>query len=99
VTIAKRVWDLADLGQVLVIRTVAGHLVGSGISFEDGGKRELKGVPGVWRLFMFGCAHLLRRCRVLSLRLDVDGLRTPLSAPYMADLRPCRERNPVPAKL
>jgi class 3 adenylate cyclase len=51
VTIAKRVCDLAGPGQVLVTRTVADHLVGSGISFEDGGDRELKGVPGVWRLF------------------------------------------------
>jgi class 3 adenylate cyclase len=54
VTIAKRVCDLADLaepGQVLVTRTVTDQVVGSGISFEDGGDRELKGVPGVWRLF------------------------------------------------
>jgi class 3 adenylate cyclase len=51
VTIAKRVCDLAGPGQVLVTRTVADHLVGSGIGFEDGGDRELKGVPGVWRLF------------------------------------------------
>jgi class 3 adenylate cyclase len=51
VTIAKRVCDLAGPGQVLVTRTVADHLVGSGFGFEDGGRRELKGVPGVWRLF------------------------------------------------
>jgi class 3 adenylate cyclase len=51
VTIAKRVCDLAGPGQVLVTRTVTDHLVGSGITFEDGGDRELKGVPGVWRLF------------------------------------------------
>jgi class 3 adenylate cyclase len=51
VTIAKRVCDLAGPGQVLVTRTVADHVVGSGIGFEDGGDRELKGVPGVWRLF------------------------------------------------
>jgi class 3 adenylate cyclase len=51
VTIAKRVCDLAGPGQVVVTRTVTDHLLGSGISFEDAGKRELKGVPGVWRLF------------------------------------------------
>jgi class 3 adenylate cyclase len=51
VTIAKRVCDLAGPGRVLVTRTVADLVVGSGIGFEDGGKRELKGVPGVWRLF------------------------------------------------
>jgi class 3 adenylate cyclase len=54
VTIAKRVCDLAASGQVLVTRTVADHLVGSGIVFEDRGDRELKGVPGVWRLFAVG---------------------------------------------
>jgi class 3 adenylate cyclase len=51
VTIAKRVCDLAKPGQVLVTRTVTDLVVGAGISFEDGGDRELKGVPGVWRLF------------------------------------------------
>jgi class 3 adenylate cyclase len=51
VTIAKRVCDLAGPGQVLVTRTVADHLVGSGLGFEDSGDRELKGVPGVWRLY------------------------------------------------
>jgi class 3 adenylate cyclase/pimeloyl-ACP methyl ester carboxylesterase len=52
VTIAKRVCDLAGPGQVLVTRTVTDLVVGSGINFEDGGDRELKGVPGVWRLFV-----------------------------------------------
>jgi class 3 adenylate cyclase len=52
VTIAKRVCDLAGPGQVLVTKTVVDLVVGSGISFEDAGDRELKGVPGVWRLFV-----------------------------------------------
>jgi class 3 adenylate cyclase len=52
VTIAKRVCDLARPGQVLVTRTVTDLVAGSGISFEDGGDRDLKGVPGVWRLFV-----------------------------------------------
>jgi class 3 adenylate cyclase len=51
VTIAKRVCDLAGPGQVLVTRTVTDLVVGSGVRFKDGGDRELKGVPGVWRLF------------------------------------------------
>jgi class 3 adenylate cyclase len=51
VTIAKRVCDLAGPAEVLVTRTVADHVVGSGIEFEDRGERELKGVPGRWRLF------------------------------------------------
>jgi class 3 adenylate cyclase/pimeloyl-ACP methyl ester carboxylesterase len=51
VTIAKRVCDLAVPGQVLVSETVLGHMVGSGIKFNDEGEHELKGVPGSWRLF------------------------------------------------
>jgi class 3 adenylate cyclase len=51
VTIAKRVCDLARPGEVAVTRTVTDHVVGSGIEFEDHGDRELKGVPGTWRLF------------------------------------------------
>jgi class 3 adenylate cyclase len=51
VTIAKRVCDLAGPGQVLVTRTVSDQVVGSGIAFEERGDRELKGVPGEWRLF------------------------------------------------
>jgi class 3 adenylate cyclase len=51
VSIAKRVCDLAGPDQVLVSETVRGHLVGAGIEFANEGKRELKGVPGTWRLF------------------------------------------------
>jgi class 3 adenylate cyclase len=51
VNIAKRVCDLAGPGQVLVSETVRGHMVGSGIEFDDQGEHELKGVPGTWRLF------------------------------------------------
>jgi class 3 adenylate cyclase len=51
VTIAGRVCDLAGPSEVLVTRTVTDHVVGSGIEFEDQGERELKGVPGKWRLF------------------------------------------------
>jgi class 3 adenylate cyclase len=51
VTIAKRVCDMAGPSEVLVTRTVTDHVVGSDIEFEDRGERELKGVPGNWRLF------------------------------------------------
>jgi hypothetical protein len=36
---------------VLVSSTVKDLVVGSGIEFEERGLRELKGVPGEWRLF------------------------------------------------
>jgi class 3 adenylate cyclase len=51
VSIAKRICDLAEPGQVMVSETVRGHMAGSGIEFDDRGERELKGVPGKWRLF------------------------------------------------
>jgi class 3 adenylate cyclase len=51
VTIASRVCDLAGPGEVLVTRTVTDQVVGSGMEFVDRGERELKGVPGQWRLF------------------------------------------------
>ena len=51
VTIARRVCDLAGLGQLLVTRTVADHLVGAGIQLSDEGEHQLKGVPGTWRLY------------------------------------------------
>jgi class 3 adenylate cyclase len=51
VTIAKRVCDRGGPGEVLVTRTVADHVVGSGVEFEDRGEHQLKGVPGTWRLY------------------------------------------------
>jgi hypothetical protein len=36
---------------VLASSTVRDLVAGSGIEFEDRGVRELKGVPGRWRLF------------------------------------------------
>jgi len=40
----------ARSGEVLVSRTVADLVTGSGIEFEDRGEHELKGVPGRWHL-------------------------------------------------
>jgi class 3 adenylate cyclase len=51
VTIASRVCDLAGPREVLVTKTVTDLVVGSGMEFVDRGERELKGVPGQWRLF------------------------------------------------
>ena len=43
--------DSAGPSEVLVSSTVKDLVVGSGIDFEDRGPRELRGVPGEWRLF------------------------------------------------
>ncbi|MEA2199053.1 MAG: hypothetical protein QOJ25_3104 [Solirubrobacteraceae bacterium] len=51
VHIGARVAAIAAPGEVLVSGTVKDLVVGSGISFQERGTRELKGVPGEWRLF------------------------------------------------
>lgn len=51
VHIGARVAANARPGEVLVSGTVKDLVVGSGISFEDRGERELKGVPGRWHLW------------------------------------------------
>jgi pimeloyl-ACP methyl ester carboxylesterase/class 3 adenylate cyclase len=50
VHIGARVSSFAGPSEVLVSRTVADLVVGSGIAFVDRGEQELKGVPGVWKL-------------------------------------------------
>jgi len=50
VHLAARVLAAAEPGQVLVSGTVADLVTGSGIRFEDQGARELRGIPGTWRL-------------------------------------------------
>jgi len=51
VHIGARVMGAAAPSEVLVSSTVKDLVVGSGIEFQDRGSRELKGVPGEWRLF------------------------------------------------
>jgi class 3 adenylate cyclase len=51
VHIGARVGARAGPGEVLVSGTVKDLVVGSGLDFKDRGEHELKGVPGVWRLY------------------------------------------------
>lgn len=50
VHIAARVGGLADAGQVLVSQTVRDLVAGSGIDFDNLGKRELRGIEGQWSI-------------------------------------------------
>jgi class 3 adenylate cyclase len=50
VHIGARVGALAQGGEVLLTKTVADLVAGSGISFIDRGVAQLKGVPGEWPL-------------------------------------------------
>lgn len=54
VHLAQRVQARAESGEVLVSRTVVDLVVGSDLHFEDRGDYELKGLPGLWRLFIVG---------------------------------------------
>jgi class 3 adenylate cyclase len=54
VHIGARVSALAHPGEVLVSSTVKDLVVGSRLAFADRGEHELKGVPGVWRLYALG---------------------------------------------
>ncbi len=51
VHIGARVSALARPGEVLVSGAVPSLVAGSGLTFEDRGEQQLKGVPGSWRLF------------------------------------------------
>lgn len=54
VHLAQRVQAIAHPGEVLVSRTVVDLVVGSDLHFVDRGEHELKGLPGMWRLFLVG---------------------------------------------
>ena len=51
VVIGVRVAAKAAPSQVLVSQTVKDLVAGSGLTFEDAGEHELKGVPDRWHLF------------------------------------------------
>ena len=51
VAIGARVGALAGPSEVLVSQTVKDLVAGSGLTFEDAGEHELKGVPDRWRLY------------------------------------------------
>ncbi|HLN06471.1 MAG TPA: adenylate/guanylate cyclase domain-containing protein [Acidimicrobiales bacterium] len=54
VHIGARVGALAEPGEIIVSSTVKELVVGSDMQFSDRGEHELKGVPGVWRLYALG---------------------------------------------
>ena len=51
VHIGARIAATAGAGEVVVSSTVRDLVAGSGLTFEDRGRRELKGVPGSWQLY------------------------------------------------
>jgi class 3 adenylate cyclase len=51
VIIGARVGTKAGPSQIFVSKTVKDLTAGSGLTFEDAGEHELKGVPDRWRLY------------------------------------------------
>ncbi len=51
VVIGARIGALAGPGEILVSQTVKDLVAGSGLTFEDAGEHELKGVPDSWRVY------------------------------------------------
>jgi class 3 adenylate cyclase len=50
VHIAARISAMAGAGKILTSSTVRDLVAGSGLEFDDLGDKELKGVPGTWRV-------------------------------------------------
>jgi class 3 adenylate cyclase len=51
VHVASRVESTASPGEILVSQTVKDLAAGSGLTFEDRGAHDLKGLPDTWHLF------------------------------------------------
>ena len=49
--IGARVMSIAPPSQIFVSSTVKDLVAGSGLTFEDAGEHELKGVPDRWHLY------------------------------------------------
>ena len=52
VNVGARLAATAAAGEVMVSSTVRDLVSGSGLTFEDRGQRELKGVPGAWQVYV-----------------------------------------------
>ena len=51
VNIGARIAAAAGPGEVMVSSTVRDLVSGSGLTFDDRGPQQLKGVPGTWQLY------------------------------------------------
>ncbi|NDW47756.1 adenylate/guanylate cyclase domain-containing protein [Ruegeria sp. PrR005] len=54
VVIAARIMEAAGAGETLISSTMCDLMAGSRLAFDDIGIRDLKGVPGQWRLARLG---------------------------------------------
>jgi class 3 adenylate cyclase len=75
VSVGARVAGSAAPGEVLVTATVRDLVAGSGLEFEGRDERELKGVPGRWRLYAVRPATATAKLGVGSRTAAVAKLR------------------------
>jgi class 3 adenylate cyclase len=80
VHIAARVSAAAGPGEILVSGTVRDIVVGSGLGFTDRGERELKGVPGRWRLFALSAIDAVGKAVAFEPSIQTFADRTALMA-------------------
>ncbi|MBA3414135.1 MAG: hypothetical protein H0U10_02785, partial [Chloroflexia bacterium] len=83
VPIAARIMATAGPSEVVVSGTVRDLAAGAGFRFEDLGLRELKGVPGEWRIFRVARAA------------DDEKAATVVRASQRGDARPTRRRRVI----
>jgi class 3 adenylate cyclase/pimeloyl-ACP methyl ester carboxylesterase len=56
VNIGSRVAAIAKPGEILVTGTVHDLVAGAGLTFDERGEHNLKGIPGLWRLYAYRAA-------------------------------------------
>jgi peptide/nickel transport system substrate-binding protein len=90
VVIGSRIMSAGGPSDVLVSGTVRDLTAGSGLTFEERGSRELKGVPGTWPIYAVARAEDVARQR----EADADRASRRAAAVRRAHARPIWERRP-----
>jgi YVTN family beta-propeller protein len=90
VHIGSRIMSAARPGEVLVSGTVRDLAAGAGLSFEDRGTRDLKGVPGQWPI----CAATRSGDITSAAGTVAEGASRRATAVRRAQARPLWQRRP-----
>ncbi|MBA3688841.1 MAG: hypothetical protein H0W81_08440 [Chloroflexi bacterium] len=93
---AARIMAAAGGSEILVSGTVRDLAAGSGLRFEDRGERELKGIPGTWRLYAVRRAASAPAAEASPTDPDAveDRAARRAAAVRRSQARPFWERNP-----
>jgi len=90
VVIASRIMAAGGGGEVLVSATVRDLTAGSGLTFDDRGVRQLKGVPGEWRIYAVSRAE----APGVEAGLPTEARERRAAAVRRAQARPIWQRRP-----